>query len=711
MTPYVHLGSIRAFHCIDRPVSAHALADRFHLFESKRFIEMNFDNLKLRTKTLIPLLVMALVAFAMVAFGASELSKVSDKASEIIERRDMASTQMARASRYMLLASLSVSGSLLYDSDSPEGRTAEEEFPKAITKAESLIDEAMTLAPDKAPEMSKFKDRFQALVEKSIRPMQIGKSTPGLVVGGKLKAEDLDQMAEGAKLSGEIDLQMRALIDDIVKFNNALLEENAKAAADLRAQSSGALIAMGVVGLVATLLAGAFSMWISSFKIARPLAALGRRMAALADGDLVTEIAGQSRRDEVGAMARAVQIFKQNAVEQARLEADAAASRAAAEAEREQAAAERARAAEEQAQVVRRLGDSLKNLAGGDLTVRLDDGFSETYAQIRDDFNEAIDKLKETMAAVVSSTGAIQSGTLEISKASDDLSRRTEQQAASLEETAAALDEITATVKKSAEGVSHARHVVAAADDDAKKSAVVVREAVEAMDTIAKSAQQISRIIGVIDEIAFQTNLLALNAGVEAARAGDAGRGFAVVASEVRALAQRSAEAAKEIKGLISASTTQVDRGVKLVAETGKSLERIMAQVTDINDVVSAIAAGAHEQATGLEQINTAINQMDQVTQQNAAMVEESTAASHSLSQETSQLSSLIGKFQVDKAIGEVSMRHELLKAAPHAFGQPAAAVARAEARRPQARLVRQAAKTMLVKGPAVATAQVWEEF
>jgi methyl-accepting chemotaxis protein len=194
--------------------------------------------------------------------------------------------------------------------------------------------------------------------------------------------------------------------------------------------------------------------------------------------------------------------------------------------------------------------------------------------------------------------------------------------------------------------------------------------------------QQINQIIGVIDEIAFQTNLLALNAGVEAARAGDAGRGFAVVASEVRALAQRSAEAAKEIKGLISASTTQVDRGVELVAKTGKSLESIMAQVTEINSVVSEIAAGTQEQATGLQQINIAITQMDQVTQQNAAMVEESRAASHSLTQATDQLSGLIGQFKVGRSGDDISLRRELQKPAPRGLRQPPAPVAESDARR-----------------------------
>ena len=235
----------------------------------------------------------------------------------------------------------------------------------------------------------------------------------------------------------------------------------------------------------------------------------------------------------------------------------------------------------------------------------------------------------------------------EITGAADDLSRRTEQQAASLEETAAALDQITATVKKTSEGAVEATTAVASARTDADRGGEVVREAVSAMSRIESSADQIGQIIGVIDEIAFQTNLLALNAGVEAARAGDAGRGFAVVASEVRALAQRSAGAAKEIKALISASSREVGAGVALVGRTGEALDRIVGQVARVEELVREIAASAREQATGLNEVNAAVNQMDQVTQQNAAMVEQSTAASHALASECDALNQLVCGFRL----------------------------------------------------------------
>ncbi|MGD0642524.1 MAG: globin-coupled sensor protein [Roseiarcus sp.] len=317
-------------------------------------------------------------------------------------------------------------------------------------------------------------------------------------------------------------------------------------------------------------------------------------------------------------------------------------------AEAEQAAVER-----ESVVAVDAIAAGLAKLAAKDLTSRITSDLPAAFRKTQQDFNGAIEQIADAMVAVARATDAVNSGAREIASASDELARRTEQQAANLEQTAAALGEISTTVKKSADGANHAREVVSAADEDAKKSAVVVRQAVEAMDEIAQSSQQIGQIIGVIDEIAFQTNLLALNAGVEAARAGDAGRGFAVVASEVRALAQRSAEAAKEIKGLISKSATQVDRGVKLVAETGDSLGRIMLQVAEINGVVAEIANGAKEQSTALAEVSVAVAHVDQTTQQNAAMAEEATAASRAVSQEAERLSELVGQFEVGSSKGE----------------------------------------------------------
>ena len=319
----------------------------------------------------------------------------------------------------------------------------------------------------------------------------------------------------------------------------------------------------------------------------------------------------------------------------------------AAETARRQADEKRAQAEAEQNRVVAATADALTALAQGDLTARIHTDFPGSYARLKEDFNAAMAQLDAAMAEISGNTQAMQAGASEISEAADDLSRRTEQQAATLEETAAALDEITATVKKTAEGANQAATVVETSRVAAEKSREIVHRAVDAMGAIESSADKIGLIIGVIDEIAFQTNLLALNAGVEAARAGEAGRGFAVVASEVRALAQRSAEAAREIKSLITASSVQVKSGVSLVGETGEALSAIVARVMEIDQLMSEITASTQEQSTALHEVNTAVNQMDQVTQQNAAMVEESTAASHNLTQEGARLASLLARFQV----------------------------------------------------------------
>ncbi|HQT46702.1 MAG TPA: methyl-accepting chemotaxis protein, partial [Acidocella sp.] len=296
------------------------------------------------------------------------------------------------------------------------------------------------------------------------------------------------------------------------------------------------------------------------------------------------------------------------------------------------------------------LGIGLKQLAENHLDYRITKPFVAQYESLKVDFNASLVKVEETIKAISENADGVNTAAGEISQASDDLARRTEQQAASLEQTAAAMDQITTSVRKTAEGTNEVREIVAVAKTDAEHSSGVVKEAVSAMSAIETSSKQIGNIIGVIDEIAFQTNLLALNAGVEAARAGDAGRGFAVVATEVRALAQRSADAAKEIKTLITASGAQVTSGVMLVEETGKVLARTLNQVERISRLMAEITASAHEQATGLGEVNSAINQMDQVTQQNASMVQETAAASHSLAGEATELGRLVGQFRLSHA-------------------------------------------------------------
>jgi methyl-accepting chemotaxis protein len=461
---------------------------------------------------------------------------------------------------------------------------------------------------------------------------------------------------------------------------------------------SYAMFAGGItlVSIVASLLCIA--------NIRRPLHEIVDRMKALAEGDTVTNVPYESRKDEIGDIAKAVAYFRTTEIEKLRLQADAENVRVAGERDR----ADAQRKAEEDAdrrlnETTRTLAEGLQRLANGDLTCEINENFAQQFEPLRENFNISVRQLREALASVGNLAIQVDSGSAEISNASTNLAKRTENQAASLEETAAALEEITANVVATTKRTSDARGVAQSARNKADHSGKVVGDAVSAMQRIEQSSQQINQIISVIDEIAFQTNLLALNAGVEAARAGEAGKGFAVVAQEVRELAQRSANAAKEIKHLISNSAAAVQEGVKLVHDTGTGLGEIEQLVRDINQHMDAIATAAQEQSSGLSEVNTAVNHMDQATQQNAAMVEEMNAAGVGLATESSELRKLLSRFNLGAQAGAPlrQMAETMRRQAPASVVSRPAAHAPAPARR-------------AVSGNAAVVQQAggnWEEF
>ncbi|MCO6408353.1 HAMP domain-containing protein [Hoeflea alexandrii] len=457
-------------------------------------------------------------------------------------------------------------------------------------------------------------------------------------------------------------------VNELVTSASTFLE---KAEADARAEDAlfSNLTLIASIVSVALFLGG---LILFRWRAVVPLTDMTGYMGKLAAGDYSDEVPHAGRKDEIGEMAQSVAYFRQAAME--RKEARSQSEKEQAEIKRlEQEAAERQAAEDaERVRVIEALTTGLENLSSGNLAYRINATFAPAYEKLRTEFNSAVGSLSETIDDISSTTEAVRLASSEIGSASDDLSRRTEQQAASLEETAAALDQITSTVKSSSQRAEEASDMVGTAKAGAEKSGAVVKNAISAMERIEESSKQISQIISVIDDIAFQTNLLALNAGVEAARAGEAGKGFAVVAQEVRELAGRSANAAKEIKTLIETSSTQVGNGVTLVNQTGTALGEIEGQVSKINDLIQSIVTGAREQSTALAEINSAINQMDQTTQQNAAMVEETNAATQGLSGEAVKLEGLVRRFNTGGRATHAA------PAAANASSKPAQSPARA---------------------------------
>ena len=441
---------------------------------------------------------------------------------------------------------------------------------------------------------------------------------------------------EANDVVANLNQQMRLAVDEV----RGQAQTSAEAAV---ARTQVFLVGLAILTLCSITIAAAVGRFYVSQRLIARIVNLSSAMDSVSKGNLSVSISKTDANDELDEMAQALNVFRENAERVNKLNEEKAAEAKKVEAMNKRQLAK----AEEQANVVQTLAGALKQVAEGDLTSQIADAFPEEYKQLRMDFNASIAELKEALLQIGQKAGSLQAGAGEMSQAASDLSDRTESQAATLETTASAVDQIAATVRQTAEGASDADQAVHKTEDDVAKGGEVVREAVDAMAEIQSSSNQISQITGLIEDIAHQTNLLALNASVEAARAGDSGKGFAVVAQEVRALAQRSSEAASEIKDLIAQSAKQVQTGVALVNQTGQSLEAIVNHISGVKKIVTNIANGAKEQSLGLDEINTAMNQMDHVTQQNVAMVEESTAASRSMSEEANELVGLISKFKM----------------------------------------------------------------
>lgn len=578
-----------------------------------------------------------LCVILIAAYSAVQIKTIDKSYSDLIKHESTAALNLALANHALLNGRAALADMMIAFTE--EGNAAAEVEVKAtLTEFAKLMDRAIASAPNDG-RLPLLKNEAQTLYNVTCKnAWHLGRT-----------ASNVDEALASQKAFGmecqPIFTKIGAKLTQIATEISARNDKESSALTAASEQTALVTVAAVILGFLLVVVVGYFAIrnWLVT-----PMQKLAGTMQRLSNGDLAVDVNETDRRDEVGTMAKAVQVFKDNELKARQLEADAARERDQSESDRQKTIETDRKRAAEMTEATSGLAEGLKHMADGDLSYQLTMPFAADFESLRADFNMAVSQLNKTLLSVADVTAAIDDGSRELNTSAGDLSRRTETQAASLEETAAALGQITGNVNNSTKRTEEARVVAVEANRSAQTSGQVVASAVDAMKRIENSSSQISNIIGVIDEIAFQTNLLALNAGVEAARAGEAGKGFAVVAQEVRELAQRSAQAAKEIKELIRNSADEVQNGVKLVTATGDALQVIEGHVIAINTHLDAIATSAREQSAGLAEVNSAVNQMDQVTQQNAGMVERAKASSTSLAGDAEKLRQIIGEFRLD---------------------------------------------------------------
>ncbi|PYE37143.1 methyl-accepting chemotaxis protein [Rhizobium sp. PP-F2F-G38] len=622
---------------------------------------MSFQNLSILKKVGLVVLVMGLSSAAIAAVGIRGIGALEETMVSVGAREEV-----AREAMDLRVDVISISR-MTYQLAAEPAKAADVRTEAARRQSEMLARLPKIEAAADATQKAQIKTVEEKLTSyfATIDTMVDAAAAPG---------------ADTASMAGPLGLALDAqkAVTAAVKVYSTYSGDALAAARAEALQSSSMTMFVAIGAAIAAIALGGFvSLLVARRGIVAPVREMTGVMRELSEGRLDVGTMDTTRRDEIGEMARALDVFRRNAIAMRDMKAQEAALQASssdlqssiasvvaaavagdftARIDRDYGSPDLNRFAASVNELVGSVDQAIAELrrviealSQADLTQSMNGRFQGAFGELQANVNATMVTLRSTMESVRGAGSTISESSAELSGAANDLSKRTEQQAAALEETAAALDEITATVRTASMRANEAQDMVRETKASAERSGAIVRSAVDAMGRIEDSSSRIGQIIGVIDEIAFQTNLLALNAGVEAARAGEAGRGFAVVAQEVRELAQRSANAAKEIKTLISASASEVESGVTLVRSTGTALLEIEKLVNQVNGHVESIATASREQATALGEINTSVNHMDQMTQKNAAMVEETTAASETLADQSRQLQQLLARFRLEQ--------------------------------------------------------------